>query len=56
MDYLKIEVKVDGKVVCGFEATITKPVNAVKKFWSFILRLRDGMYNWIVSNILGDKQ
>jgi hypothetical protein len=56
MQHLKIEVKVDGKVVREYETTISTSANAVKEFWSFILQFRDDMYSWTVSNILGDKQ
>ena len=56
MQHLKIEVKVDGKVVREYETTVVNPANAFKEFWDFILRFRNDMGSWTVNNILGDKQ
>ena len=56
MQHLKIEVKVDGKAVREYETTIHDPNNAFKEFWDFILRFRNDMGSWTVSNILENKQ
>ncbi len=56
MQHLKIEVKVDGKMVREYETTISTSTNVFKEFWDFIRLFRDDMKSWTVNNILEDKQ
>ena len=41
MQHLKIEVKVDGKVVCEYKTTISTPKNAFAEFWALGQLFRD---------------
>jgi hypothetical protein len=55
MQHLKIEVKVDGKVVREYETTISTPKNAFTEFWALVQLFRDDMRKWTVNSILGNK-
>ena len=55
MQHLKIEVKVDGKVVREYETTISTPKSAYTEFWALVQLFRDDMRNWTVNSILGIK-
>ena len=41
MQHLKIEVKVDGKVVCEYKTTISTPKDAFAEFWALGQLFRD---------------
>ena len=55
MQHLKIEVKVDGKVVCEYKTTISTPKNAFAEFWALGQLFRDDVRKWTVNSILGNK-